>query len=347
MNAARDKFELTEAPTDDVGASFIFPPTERNLEAAASTLREGDLVAIPTETVYGLAANALDEGACRRIFELKGRPLIDPLIVHVSNLEQAQRLSAWSDIANKLADAFIPGPLTLILEKNPCVPDIVTAGKSSIAIRLPKHPVFTALSKLADLPLAAPSANPFGYISPSSADHVLSSFPMAGLPILQGGSCNIGIESTIIDIRDPKKPRLLRHGDIQKSQLEDALNVEFIDETVFVPSDSKEALSAPGSLARHYSPHTPTILVEKGAFEATRPTDQARIYFQRPAAPEITKGTYWLSEDGNTQFAQRSLYGLLRSLDEDETIRSILVESPPHSPMNAALIDRLKRAAAK
>tara|TARA_B110000438_G_scaffold291359_1_gene328196 strand:- start:6328 stop:7371 length:1044 start_codon:yes stop_codon:yes gene_type:complete len=345
--AARDQFEFTEAPTDDVGASFIFPPTERNLAAAARTLRNGGLVAIPTETVYGLAADALNETACRNIFELKGRPLIDPLIVHLSELEHVHELSIWTEMAKALADAFIPGALTLILEKKPCVPDIVTAGKPSIAIRLPSHPIFRALSNKARAPLAAPSANPFSYVSPSTAEHVLRSFPNAGLPILQGGPCKIGIESTIVDVRDPRKPILLRHGDIQKHQLEKALGISVTDKTDFTPKDKNEALLAPGSLARHYSPKTPTYLLQTSAIHEAQIAGQARVYFEKPADSASAENIFWLSEDGDTQTAQRSLYSLLRSLDEDKKVLQILIELPTPTAANTALIDRLQRAASK
>lgn len=349
MLTARKDFEFTEAPTDDVGASFIFPATDKNLRAAAKILQQGGLIAVPTETVYGLAANALDESACRKIFELKGRPLLDPLIVHLRAIDEGQKIASWNPPAKVLASAFMPGPLTLILPKKNSIPDIVTAGKQSVALRLPSHPVFQALAGLSGRPLAAPSANPFGYISPSKAEHVLNSFPQAGLPILNGGACSIGIESTIVDLRDAERPRLLRSGNVHKSDLERSLGMPVEDMTKTMHDAQVNSISSPGSLARHYSPDTLTILVEPNQLQNTPPSaGRARVFYKRPLETQLDpKGDFWLSERGDCAQAQQNLYDLLRTLDLTQEFKEIHIECPSPGEETAALIDRLTRAASK
>ena len=189
----------------------------------ARRLRAGELVAVPTETVYGLAANALDARACRRIFTAKGRPADDPLIVHIHALAQLSEVAEVNAAALKLAKKFWPGPLTLVLPKKSVVPSVVSAGLSSVAVRMPSHPLFRRLLKLAGVPLAAPSANLFGYVSPTSAEHVRAGLGKRIRSILDGGPCKVGLESTIVDLRDPRHPRLLRPGAITRGELESAL----------------------------------------------------------------------------------------------------------------------------
>jgi L-threonylcarbamoyladenylate synthase len=186
----------------------LYRGTPRNIPFLARQLQAGELVAVPTETVYGLAANALDARACAKIFKAKGRPTADPLIVHVYALSQLKDLCEVNDAALTLAKAFWPGPLTLVLPKKPVVPDIVTAGRDSVAVRMPRHPVFRRLLKAAGLPLAAPSANPFGYVSPTTAQHVLDGLGGKIRYILDAGPAALGLESTIVDLRGC--PTLLR-----------------------------------------------------------------------------------------------------------------------------------------
>jgi L-threonylcarbamoyladenylate synthase len=189
-------------------------PTLPNLLWLARVLREGGLVAIPTETVYGLAAHALDARACRAIFRAKGRPANDPLIVHVLDLAHAEQLAEFNDAARRLTRAFWPGPLTLVLPKRACVPAIVTSGGATVALRAPSHPLARRLLKLAGVPLAAPSANPFSYISPTTAAHVRDGLGARIPHILDGGECDVGVESTVVDLTQPSRPRILRPGAI-------------------------------------------------------------------------------------------------------------------------------------
>jgi len=197
----------------------IYRATQRNIEFLAARLRAGELVAVPTETVYGLAADAFDCAACASVFRAKGRPSEDPLIVHVHAMTQLSEVCHVNDTALRLAKAFWPGPLTLVLPKKPIIPDIVTAGRDSVAIRMPSHPVFRRLLRAVDVPLAAPSANPFGYVSPTSAQHVLDGLGAKLRYILDGGPSQIGLESTIVDLRDPARPVVLRPGFITVTQI--------------------------------------------------------------------------------------------------------------------------------
>jgi len=204
-----------KAPSSNGGASsIIWTPTKENIDHLSELLKSGELVAMPTETVYGLAARTFDRKACQKIFEVKGRPLIDPLISHVHDLEGANRLAAVDSIFEKLANAFWPGPLTIVAQKKSSVPEIVTAQLPTVAVRIPQHPIARALLKAVGEPLAAPSANPFGYISPTCAQHVLDSLGNKGINILDGGTCDIGIESTIIKLTNNNPPEILRPGKI-------------------------------------------------------------------------------------------------------------------------------------
>ncbi|HWA07830.1 MAG TPA: L-threonylcarbamoyladenylate synthase, partial [Opitutaceae bacterium] len=201
----------------------ILRGTPRNLARLAAALRRGELVAVPTETVYGLAANALDARACRRIFRAKGRPAHDPLIVHLATTDELAQVAVPNASALKLARKFWPGPLTMVLPKTSAVPAVVSAGRPSVAVRQPSHPLFRRLLRLSGVPLAAPSANAFGYVSPTTAAHVQAGLGRRIGYILDGGPSAIGLESTIVDLRDPRKPRLLRPGAITRAQLERVL----------------------------------------------------------------------------------------------------------------------------
>ncbi|MFP4281404.1 MAG: L-threonylcarbamoyladenylate synthase [Opitutales bacterium] len=340
--------DFPEAPVFTGASSFLLPPTPGNLAAAAQRLRNGGLVGVPTETVYGLAANALDAVACEQIFALKGRPLLDPLIVHLRDAAQASELCETNQAAEVLMRTFWPGALTLVLPKKPCVPDIVTAGKPSVAVRCPAHPVFQQLIAATDRPLAAPSANPFGYISPTRAEHVRASFRHCALPILDGGPCAIGIESTILDLRAPESPVVLRAGHIRTAQLAATLGLD-VKERDKEEADANGAdgagLDAPGLLSRHYSPHTPARLVAPRALIDESTPTTARVFFRRPTTDTLrSQGDFWLTETGEVASAERALYALLRQLDADPRWQSIMVERPPPGPLFAALRDRLTRA---
>ncbi len=321
----------------------IYRPTPRNLALLARALQAGEVVGVPSETVYGLAGNALEPQACAKIFRAKGRPTTDPLIVHLASMAQLDAVAESSAAAKKLAAKFWPGPLTLVLPKRPHVPDLVTAGLSSVAVRVPAHPLFRKLIKLAGVPLAAPSANPFGYVSPTSAAHVRDGLGRKIRHILDGGACPIGVESTIVDLRDPASPRLLRPGAISQRQLESALGVPL----TISDGAKRGAQVAPGLLKRHYSPRKPTSLHEKFAADApTAHPREAWVYFQRPKALSSAKNVFWLSATGDTHEAARALFRMLRQLDASR-FRAIHVEHARGDDLAAAINDRLRRAAAK
>src|SRR5512133_768452 len=241
--------KLLETPADY--------PNPNAIAEAAETIRNGGLVAFPTETVYGLGANALDVDAVGRIFTAKGRPAADPLIVHLSGLDQITRVvRSVSPEAQKLAETFWPGPLTLILPKRPAVPDLVTSELDTVAVRVPNHPVALALIQAAGVPIAAPSANRFGHTSPTTAKHVLHDLDGRIDIILDGGSASIGVESTVLDL-STTPPRILRPGGVTREMLESVIGPV----TVLGQRKKPElGLPSPGLLEKHYAPHAEMIL---------------------------------------------------------------------------------------
>ncbi|HTT56663.1 MAG TPA: L-threonylcarbamoyladenylate synthase [Opitutaceae bacterium] len=327
-------------------AATIYRGTPANLRRLARVLRRGGLVAVPTETVYGLAACALRADACRRIFRAKGRPAHDPLIVHVADLPMLERVARSNPAVARLARAFWPGPLTLVLARRPAVPALVTAGLPSVAVRMPAHPLLRRLLRLCDEPLAAPSANPFGYLSPTTAAHVRESLGTRIRHILDGGPCRHGLESTIVDVRNPRRPVLLRPGVITASQLARVLGVPV--RRAHPRRDPAAPMLAPGQLPRHYSPRRPLrlhrrltpALVDRGA------RHEAWICFRRPAWAAGRKNVFWLSAAGDPAAAGRKLFALLRRLDRGSWRRLHASLAPDGGP-GAAINDRLRRAAAR
>jgi L-threonylcarbamoyladenylate synthase len=335
-----------KAPPDRGASSFIYPPTAGNLRFFSEALRAGCLVAIPTETVYGLAGLALDPDACRSIFSLKGRPLIDPLIVHVSSMEMLESLADVTTQARQVISNFWPGPLTLILKKKPVVPDIVTAGRNTVAVRMPRHPVAQQLLHDLKAPLAAPSANPFGYISPSKAAHVADSFGERVPFIIDGGESEIGLESTIVDLSDPASVTILRPGAISAQELSAVLQCP-VSHHRKEAADTNVAQQAPGMLASHYSPQTPLSLFPHDSLPHAL-EGEAVILLKASAAGLRQENFYWFSESGSSEEIARNLFSLLRQADR-QGYRRIHCELPPAATdgLLLAIRDRLTRAAAK
>jgi len=285
------------------------------IRRAAELLRAGRLVAFPTETVYGLGANALDEAAVRRIFEAKGRPLSSPLIVHVASIDMARDLALeWPEKAGLLALRFWPGPLTLVVPKRAHVPDVVTAGLPSVGLRIPAHPLARALLEAAQIPIAAPSANRFTELSPTTAEHVREGLGSRVDLILDGGPCTVGIESTVLSFAG-SVPRILRPGMITRTQIEDVIG----------PVDVGGGAESPGQHPRHYSPRTPIIL-------GPPPSTGRGARLDLDSMPRDASA-----------YAER-LYGLLHNLDR-EGYDWIAIELPPDTPEWAGVRDRLIRAA--
>lgn len=326
----------------------IHSGSDADLFLLAEILRKGGVVAAPTETVYGLAASALNAAACRRIFEIKGRPAHDPFIVHVHDRESADGIAVLNAAAESLAARFWPGPLTLVLPKRPVVPDIVTSGRPTVAVRVPAHPLLRRLLSRCDLPLAAPSANPFGYVSPTSAAHVQAGLGDRIEHILDGGPCKIGVESTIVDVRDEHSPVILRPGGIPREDLENALGRTVrVHQRIADPEASlPEGELAPGMLDKHYSPRTPVTLLE-APFTDTElkntPENMARVCFKRPATDIGCPRVFWLSETGDERDAAFRLFAVMRELDASDFAR-IEFEPAPDTGLGLAINDRLRRA---
>ncbi len=324
----------------------LFRGTPRELAQLARALQRGELVAVPTETVYGLAADALNARACRKIFTAKGRPTTDPLIVHLHDLRDLARIAEPNAAALILARKFWPGPLTLVLPKKPVVPDIVSAGLPSVAVRMPQHPLFRRLLKVSGLLLAAPSANPFGYVSPTTAEHVCAGLGKKIRYILDGGPATIGLESTIVDLRDPAKPRLLRPGAITHAALQKALGRRVLLAKTGLRS-VRGAQVSPGLLKQHYSPRTPVVLHSHFTVKQVRSSGEkeAWLFLAKPrelAGPHI----HWLDPRGTLAGIARRLFSALRELD-DGRFRRIHVELARGSGLAEAINDRLRRAAAR
>lgn len=321
----------------------IFSASDDNISLLAQKLLGGEIVAVPTETVYGLAASAYDSAACARIFRAKGRPAFDPLIVHLPIGFDLREVAQPTSLASTLIETFWPGPLTLVLEKTRVIPDIVTSGLGSVALRMPSHPVFQRLLGACKTPLAAPSANPFGYVSPTTARHVADSLGDRISSILDGGPCEIGLESTIVDVRDPLKPLLLRPGAISREQISRVLQVWVGD-----PSSEGDQEVMPGQLKKHYSPRSACQLRERiDLAEAIGSPASAYLFYQKPAKlPEPPpRHIFWLSEQGDEIAAARRLFETLREIDA-LGFASLVAEKAPEQGLGAAINDRLKRAAA-
>ena len=310
-------------------------PSAQEIRHAAALLREGKLVAFPTETVYGLGANALDEAAVARIFEAKGRPTSSPIIVHVSGVEMARSLvTEWPPAAELLARQFWPGPLTLVLKKQQAVPSLVTAGLETVGVRMPAHPVAQALIEAAQLPVAAPSANRFTQLSPTTAQHVREGLGKRVDYILDGGPCTVGIESTVLSLAEPI-PVLLRPGGISRQQIEAVIGA--ISQVSGAPAAS--AHPAPGMHPRHYSPRTRLLLVRNGEL----PRTGAGAYLQLQHSPlHEARETIAMPLDPHAYAAQ--LYRVLHELDA-RSYDWIAVDTPPDTPDWEAVLDRLRRAA--
>lgn len=317
---------------------------------AVHRLRAGRLVAFPTETVYGLGADALNTEAVARVFALKGRPAHNPLIVHVADTEAARPLAAhWSSRAHRLAEAFWPGPLTIVVPRSALVPDIITGGGATVALRCPDHPVALALLRAFGGPLVGPSANRSGSVSPTTAAHVRGAFEGADVLVIDGGPCRVGIESTVVSLAGPK-PAVLRRGAVAPEQIAAALGV-LVDVAADGAHDPVVALSSPGMLPSHYAPDAAVLLFGAGApprelERSPRPIVVLALSpsFQLPRESRGPRTLVRMPTDADAYGAK--LYAALREAD-DARAEIILVEEPREAgPMWDAIRDRLARAAA-
>ena len=323
-------------------------PDESAINRAASVLRAGGLVAFPTETVYGLGANALDAAAVRRVFEAKDRPPNNPLIVHVADVAAVAAIAAdWPSAATRLAQRFWPGPLTLVLPRTSAVPDVVTGGGPTVAVRMPAHPVAQALIAVAGMPLAAPSANRSTRLSPTLAEHVLRDLDGRIDVVLDGGPTPGGLESTVLDLATTP-PRLLRPGLVTPGQIEALIGP--IGKPPSLGDPSTATLPSPGMLARHYAPRTPLELAEDNGSElvASHCKVGLRIgWLTFGWAPDEWPAQVTLFVmPRDPELYARHLYEVLHAMDDGKLDR-IVVALPPDRPEWLAVRDRLRRAAAR
>lgn len=310
----------------------------KDIDKAKAFLEEGELVAIPTETVYGLAANAFDAQAAAKIFEAKNRPSFDPLIVHTSGVERIGAFARIPDELRGLAEAFWPGPMTLLLEKKDVIPDLVNSGLERVAVRIPDHPLTRRLLESLDFPLAAPSANPFGYVSPTCARHVHDQLGEKISYILDGGHSDVGLESTIIGIENGK-PTVFRLGGLSVEKIEAVVG------KVEVRAHSSSNPQAPGMLKSHYSPMKPVVLGDIGEELAKRdPREVGILSFEKVYAGVPRENQFVLSESGDLVEAAARLFQGLRALD-GKGVRVILTELMPERGLGRAMNDRLRRSA--
>ncbi len=310
-----------------------------DIQHAQDLLKAGKLVAIPTETVYGLAADAFHPAAVASIFEAKNRPHFDPLIVHLYDKSQlADICKNIPEIFYKLYNAFSPGPVTYILPKTARVPDLVTSGNPTVGIRFPRHPLTRELLFESQLPLAAPSANPFGYVSPTTAQHVNNQLGNRIPYILDGGPCEVGIESTIIDL-STNIPLILRLGGLAKEEIEEVTG------PIEVQTSSSNP-KAPGMLSSHYSPGKKLFIGDiDSLLKEFKGQNIATITFQRKLENLAIENQKVLSPKGDLKEAATNLFKSLRELDRND-ITIILAEKFPETGLGLAINDRLKRAAA-
>lgn len=333
---------LMDAETHLPRGAILSASDAASIRLAGKIIRTGGLVAFPTETVYGLGCDAMNPEAAAKVFEAKQRPQFDPLIVHLADRTQLDAVVASQPpMAQRLMDEFWPGPLTLVLPKQSVVPDLVTAGLSTVAVRMPSHPIAQALIREAGTPIAAPSANLFGYVSPTNARHVSESLGNKVDIILDGGPCQVGVESTIVSLLGPQ-PELLRPGSITLEQLTAVIG------PVRCLSSNHNHPIAPGQLARHYATRTQLmILASAGARPILKDDERVGLLIHSPARDTDDRfaAVEALSTTGDLREAARHLFAALRRLDSLGLDR-IYAEPCKEEGLGAAIMDRLRRCAA-
>lgn len=322
----------------------ILKSNSQAIENAVTKIKAGGVVAFPTETVYGLGADALNVGAVAQIFEIKNRPSFDPLILHIADISDLQRFAEVNELTLRLAQQFWPGPLTLVLKKKPIVPDLVTSGLPTVAVRVPDHRVALELIRLSGKPIAAPSANPFGYLSPTTALHVEKQLGMKVDIILDGGDCSTGVESTILDVSSGQ-PVVLRAGGTPIEEIEKITGSLQMAQTGATPQ-------APGQLEHHYAPRKPLrILPRDQIFQHPDLTRAGVLFFETCEESEYRSAedrpccVETLSPGSDLKEAAVNLFSALHRLDESSA-QIIFAEPVPEQGLGKAIMDRLSRAAA-
>ena len=323
--------------------------TKNDTDEAGRILRNGGLVGIPTETVYGLAANALDGAAVSKIFKAKGRPQDNPLIVHIADMKELENLAKnIPSAAYDLAKAFWPGPLTMILEKSECIPDAVSAGLDTVAIRMPAHPVARSIIRAAGVPLAAPSANLSGSPSPTTAEHVMCDLSGKIDAVVDGGPCEVGVESTVITLCTPR-PRILRPGRVTPEELETVLGEVDMDNAVLGKLSSGEKAASPGMKYKHYSPKANVIIVKadrEGFVSFVNENMDASVAALAFDGEEkaIRCRTISLGKENDGLAHAHNLFAALRECD-NLGMKTVYVHCPSSIGVDLAVMNRLLRAA--
>lgn len=310
-----------------------------DIETAANYLRKEELVAIPTETVYGLAGNALSETAVIRIYEAKNRPRFNPLILHVPDLSSIEKYAFVDPVSRQLAEAFMPGPFTLLVPKKEIVPELVTAGSDKVAIRIPDHALTRSLLSTIEFPLAAPSANPFGYVSPTTAEHVLQGLNGKIPYILDGGPCEVGVESSIAEVSGTEVI-LHRAGGITAEMIRSVTGMPVVENT------HSTTPSTPGQLKSHYATHIPLYKGNmRDLIQQFRDQKMAVISFTESYPVAVGSSLFVLSPSGDLNEAARQLFATMHKIDTMD-IDVILAEDFPEHGIGRAINDRLNRAQA-
>lgn len=317
----------------------LLSPSEKAIQTACQRWASGNLVAIPTETVYGLAADATQPEAVTKIFALKGRPVNHPLIVHIGHFDQLTHVATHvPEPLQQLAKTFWPGPLTIVVEKSDQIPDCVTGGQPTVAVRMPSHPIALSLLQAYGKPLAAPSANRYQHISPTTANHVVSEFPDTDLLVIDGGPCTVGLESTIVGWDENEQSvTLLRPGHISQKQLAEVSGCSVVS------PNNPEAASVPGNVATHYAPRTPAYFL--GQQPPSLSLSQTVVIGLEGEPLPQTSHIITLPND-SISYGQK-LYAALRQADnhcQENNLAAILIQPPPQGPPWAAIWDRLQRA---
>ena len=319
-------------------------------QVAAKILREGGLVAIPTETVYGLAANALDENAVRKIFVAKGRPSDNPLIVHISKVEEIEALVRdFPPEAQRLAEAFWPGPLTIILKKSDAIPDVISGGLDTVAIRLPAHPVAREIIEVAGCPLAAPSANLSGSPSPTKASHVIDDLSGKIDAIVDAGACSVGLESTVISLCT-RVPRVLRPGAVTVEQLRKLLGNVEIDAAVLSQLEKNATPTSPGMKYKHYAPRAKVVIINGSReqyinYVNTHGDSKVAALCYEEDATDIAVPTVTYGSEADPSAQATMLFDALRECDELTEADLIYARCPSQRGVGLAVYNRLLRAA--
>jgi L-threonylcarbamoyladenylate synthase len=315
----------------------ILSPTKENIRLAASAIKSGGLVAFPTETVYGLGANGFDSIAVAKIFKAKNRPSFNPLILHLPSKSYLEKVTTCTnEKVMMLIENFLPGPLTLVLPKSNNVPEIVSAGNPTVGIRIPDNKIALDFISACEVPIAAPSANMFGMLSPTTAAHVADQLGERIDFIIDGGSCNVGVESTIIEF-DGSRFYILRHGGLPVEKIESLL-----DEKLPFKSDAIKP-NSPGQLKSHYAPRVPVAFIDEVNLEKINREKTGILVFSKREKFGKFPSEKVLSENGNLEEASANLFNYLHKFEE-ENLELILVEKVPEEGLGKAIMDRLIKA---